>query len=232
MPKRLIQGGALSAVAIVCALAVSASSVGAQGGAADWLGESRHRQSGGRRQRARVVGHVDDRRQRRQYLGHLRRVPFCVSAGDWRRRHPRPAREPRGRRRLVEGRRDDPRVAGRQRAQRVHDASRRAAACVSARSKTGGSTTRADRSRWGPRRCGCVWSGRATSSLVICPRTGRPGRRSGTATISMTPSVYVGLAVSSRVDSTLATATFTNRPGQRTWLWHDAPRSAGAVDQS
>ena len=32
----------------------------------------------------------------------------------------------------------------------------------------------------------------------------------GSATISMTSSVYVGLAVSSRVDSTLATATFTN----------------------
>ncbi len=80
-----------------------------------------------------------------------------------------------------------------------------------------------------PRRSGCASSGRAVNSPAICPRTARPGHRPAAATISMTSSVYVGLAVSSRVDSTLATATFTNvqvGTGSGT-----TPASAGAVDQ-
>ena len=45
------------------------------------------------------------------------------------------------------------------------------------RSKAGGSTTRTCRVRE-PRRCGCASSGRAVNSLVIYPRTARPGHRS------------------------------------------------------
>ena len=120
MPKRLIKGGALSAVTIVCALAVSASGVGAQSALpTGW--SSRDIGTVGLVGSASVAsGTWTIDAQWRQYLGHVGRVQVRVSAGQRRPRHSRARGEPRECRRLVQGRRDDSRVAGREFAQRVH----------------------------------------------------------------------------------------------------------------
>ena len=52
----------------------------------------------------------------------------------------------------------------------------------------------------------------------------------GTMTVNMTAAAYVGLAVTSRVDSALATATFTNlQVSRRIRIWHH--HASSAVDQ-
>jgi regulation of enolase protein 1 (concanavalin A-like superfamily) len=77
------------------------------------------------------------------------------------------------------------------------------------RSSTGGSTTRATTSAGtAPVWLRLVRQGSQFTGYLSAD--GTSWTTTGSATISMTSSVYVGLAVTSRVDSTLATATFTN----------------------
>ncbi len=77
------------------------------------------------------------------------------------------------------------------------------------RSSTGGSTTRTV----GASGTAPVWLRLVRQGSTFTgyqSANGTSWTSTGSATISMTSSVYVGMAVGSRVDSTLATATFTN----------------------
>ena len=77
------------------------------------------------------------------------------------------------------------------------------------RSSTGGSTTRTT----GVAGTAPVWLRLVRQGSTFTgyqSANGTSWTSTGSATISMTASVYVGMAVGSRVDSTLATATFTN----------------------
>ena len=137
-----MQGGALSAVVIVCALAVSAGRVGAQSGTLPAGWSTRDIGSTG------VVGSASVASGTWTLDGsganvweHVGRVPLRLPASHRRRRHPRAGREPRERPRMVQGRRDDPRNTQRQFAQRVHDGHAERAAASYRRGRTAGGTT-------------------------------------------------------------------------------------------
>ena len=165
MTTRQIRGGALSAVGLVCALAVSASVVRAQSALpTGWA--SRDVGSTGMVGSAAVSsGTWTVAGSGSQHLGHFRRIPVRVSADHRRRRHPRQARELRGRQSVVEGRRDDPGDAERQLAQRLHDAhaGQRCVHAVATEPRRGNGAP--DWSRWG---CSC---------LVASGPTGQPVHR-------------------------------------------------------
>ena len=194
----------------MCALAISAGLVRAQSGLPTGWSSRDIGSTGVAGSAAVSSGTWTIDGQRSQHLWVLRRVPFRVSADQRRRRHPRQGRELRGRSRLVEGRRDDPGNAGRQRAQRVHDGDAAdSGRFLQSRSNQGGQTNRLT----GFSGAAPVWLRlvrQGSQFTGYFSADGTSWTTAGAATINMTAAAYVGLAVSSRVDSTLATATFTN----------------------
>ena len=210
MPKRLIQGGALSAVAIVCALAVSGGRVGAQSGTLPAGWSSRDIGSTGVAGSAReasgtwtldgsgdniwntsdefrfayqaVTGDVDIRV----------RVASLDEVDDWSKAGV-----------MI---RESLAANARNAFMFVTPGGGRA---FQRRSNTGGSTTRTS----GGAGAAPVWLRlvrQGSQFTGYLSSNGTSWTSIGSATISMTSSVFVGLAVGSRVDSTLATATFTN----------------------
>ncbi len=209
MPKRLILGGALSAVAIVCALAVSASGVGAQSalptgwsssdigsvgltGSASvvsgtWTIDASGDNISGTSDEFRfayqqVSGDVDIRVR----VASLENVHTWSKAGV-----------------MI---RESLAANSRNAFMLVTPAGVRA---FQRRSSAGGSTTRTD----GTSGTAPVWLRLVRQGSTFTgyqSANGTSWTSTGSATISMTASVYVGMAVTSRADSTLATATFTN----------------------
>jgi regulation of enolase protein 1 (concanavalin A-like superfamily) len=210
LPKRLIQGGALSAVAIVCALAVSGGRVQAQSGTlpAGWASRdigkigvagSASMASGTwtldgsganiwstsdefRYAYQAVTGDVDIRV----------RVASLEDVNDWSKAGV-----------MI---RESLAANARNAFLFVTPGSGRA---FQSRSKTGGSTTRGTTSAGtAPVWLRLVREGSQFTGYVSA--NGTSWTAAGSATISMTSSAYIGLVVGSRVASTLATATFTD----------------------
>lgn len=209
MPKRLIHGGALSVVAVVCALAVSAGRLGAQSALpTGWA--TRDIGSVGLAGSANVASGTwtidgsganiwatsdEFRFAYQQVTGDLDirvRVASLEKVDDWSK-------------------------AGVMIRESLAANSRNAFMLVTPggvrafqrRSSTGGSTTRTE----GPAGTAPVWLRlvrKGSQFTGYQSSNGTSWTTTGSATISMTASVYVGLVVGSRVDSTLATATFTN----------------------
>jgi regulation of enolase protein 1 (concanavalin A-like superfamily) len=216
LPKRLIQGGALSAVALVCALAVSGGRVNAQSGTLPTGWASRDIGSVGvagsasvasgtwtlRGSGANIWSTSDEFRfAYRAVTGNVDirvRVASLEDANDWSK-------------------------AGLMIRESLAANSRNAFMLVTpssgsafqSRSSTGGLTTRTLSAGAVPVWLRLVRQGNVFTGYLST--NGTSWTTTGSATISMTAAVYVGLAVTSRNDGVLATATFTN-PGVTTGL--------------
>ena len=145
--------------------------------------ERRHRRAGDRRHRHLYGRDLHDQGRRRRHLGRRRSVPLRLSAGDRQRRNHRARGVDHSRTRLVEGRRDDPRVAdggvaSRDDVRRV--AARATRSSVGTRPATTASAPRAAAAR---RPDGCGWCAPATCSRRIARRTASTWTKIGSDTI-------------------------------------------------